>query len=249
MTPRLPIALAIIGLASTSILSTPFAARAQETSPKAETATPEKSTMPKAESMTKIPGAAPEDSEFPMLSAQDRVAFLDARLAALHAGLELTTDQEKLWPPVEQAIRDFRKLVWTQREKMRESMRERIREKMHRLDPVALLQLRSANMIARGESMKKIADAAGPLYATLTDEQKHRLPMLLRVTLHPFGHGRFMMGRWGYGMMGPHMMCRWHHGMMGPGMMERELMGPGMMGPGMMGRGMIGPGMMDGDEE
>jgi zinc resistance-associated protein len=31
------------------------------------------------------------------LGAEDRAAFLDARLAALHAGLKLTPDQEKSW--------------------------------------------------------------------------------------------------------------------------------------------------------
>ena len=35
------------------------------------------------------------------LTPEDRAAFTDARIAALHAGLELNADQEKLWPPVE----------------------------------------------------------------------------------------------------------------------------------------------------
>src|SRR4249920_58305 len=44
------------------------------------------------------------------LSPEDRAAFVDARIAAVHAGLKLTPDQEKLWPPVEAAVRDFAKL-------------------------------------------------------------------------------------------------------------------------------------------
>src|SRR3979411_1383893 len=44
------------------------------------------------------------------MSAEDRAAFADARIAAVHAGLKLTPDQEKLWPPVEAAGRDFAKL-------------------------------------------------------------------------------------------------------------------------------------------
>src|SRR5262245_1812492 len=39
--------------------------------------------------------------------AEDRAAFLDARLAALHAGLKLTPDQEKFWPAFEQAYREL----------------------------------------------------------------------------------------------------------------------------------------------
>src|SRR5471030_1533926 len=44
------------------------------------------------------------------MSLEDRAAFADARIAAVHAGLKLTPDQEKLWPPVESAVRDFAKL-------------------------------------------------------------------------------------------------------------------------------------------
>ena len=44
------------------------------------------------------------------MSSEDRAAFADARIAAVKAGLKLTPDQEKLWPPVEAAVRDFAKL-------------------------------------------------------------------------------------------------------------------------------------------
>src|ERR1700674_501286 len=40
----------------------------------------------------------------------DMRAFADARLAALHAGLGLTPDQEKSWPAFEQASREMAKL-------------------------------------------------------------------------------------------------------------------------------------------
>src|SRR4026208_1766316 len=40
------------------------------------------------------------------LSAEDISAFGDARIAALHAGLKLTAEQEKLWPPGEAAPRE-----------------------------------------------------------------------------------------------------------------------------------------------
>ena len=44
------------------------------------------------------------------MSAEDRAAFADARIAAVHAGLKLNADQEKLWPPVETAVKEFAKL-------------------------------------------------------------------------------------------------------------------------------------------
>jgi hypothetical protein len=44
------------------------------------------------------------------LSPEDRAAFVDARIAALKAGLELTSDQAKNWPTFEQALRDMAQL-------------------------------------------------------------------------------------------------------------------------------------------
>ena len=55
------------------------------------------------------------------LSAEDRAAFTDARIAGLHAGLKLSAEQEKLWPPVETALRDLSK----QRDAQRAARRER----------------------------------------------------------------------------------------------------------------------------
>ena len=42
-------------------------------------------------------------------SPEDRAAFLDARIAALKAGLELNAEQEKNWPPLGSAMRDLAK--------------------------------------------------------------------------------------------------------------------------------------------
>src|SRR3569623_3351174 len=41
------------------------------------------------------------------MNPEDRAALADARIAAVHAGLKLNADQEKLWPPVAAAVRDF----------------------------------------------------------------------------------------------------------------------------------------------
>ncbi len=51
-------------------------------------------------------------------------------------------------------------------------------------DPVARLRERADNMAASATAMKKIADAADPLYKTLDDGQKRRLAVLTH-------HGRF----------------------------------------------------------
>jgi hypothetical protein len=53
--------------------------------------------------------AAADDSAQPRsrFSPEDRAAFLDARIAALKAGLELNANQEENWQPLESAMRDL----------------------------------------------------------------------------------------------------------------------------------------------
>ena len=113
------------------------------------------------------------------LSPEDRAAMLDARIAAVHAGLKLTPDQEKLWPPVETAVRDFAKQRMDRmsaRMKAREDAENQ--DQQTPPDPVARLRRRAEAMAATSDSLKKIADAADPLYKTLDDGQKRRLAML-----------------------------------------------------------------------
>jgi len=117
------------------------------------------------------------------MSPEDRAAFVDARIAAVHAGLKLNADQEKLWPPIEAAVRDFAKLS-IERANARMNAPQGDADKPD--DPVARLRQRADNMGATSAALKKIADAADPLYKTLDDGQKRRLAML---TYHrgPFG--------------------------------------------------------------
>jgi hypothetical protein len=113
------------------------------------------------------------------LSPEDRAAMLDARIAAVHAGLRLTPDQDKLWPPVEAAVRDFAKLRMDRanaRMKTREEAEDRDQDTPE--DPVARLRQRADDMAATSAALKKIADAADPLYKTLDDGQKRRLALL-----------------------------------------------------------------------
>jgi hypothetical protein len=131
------------------------------------------------------------------MSAEDRVAFADARIAGVHAGLKLTPDQEKLWPPVESAVRDFAKMRIDRanaRMKAREEAQKQDAQKPDDQtpdDPVARLRARADRMATTATALKKIADAADPLYKTLDDGQKRRLAMLT----HHRG-GRFGGGGW-----------------------------------------------------
>ena len=110
------------------------------------------------------------------MNPEDRAAYADARIAAVHAGLKLNADQEKLWPPVETAVREFAKLRIDRANARMNSSRDDSSQKP--ADPVTRLRDHADNMATMAASMKKIADAADPLYRTLDDSQKRRLAVL-----------------------------------------------------------------------
>src|SRR3954467_2876701 len=127
------------------------------------------------------------------INPEDRAAFADARIAAVKAGLKLTPDQEKLWPPIEAAVRDFAKLRIDRANARMNGPRDDDAQKPE--DPVARLRDRAEAMGATATAMKRIAEAADPLYKTREDGQKRRLAVLPRM-----GGGR--MG--GEGWRTPH---------------------------------------------
>jgi len=138
-------------------------------------------------------------------SAEDISAFGDARIAALHAGLKLSAEQEKNWPAVESALRDLAK----QRSEWFAARASADRPK----DAIERLTLRADAMTKRGAALKKLADAAGPLYKSLDEGQQHRFVMLARLGGRHFG-----------GERGPHDRRGWMH--RGPGGFERGPMRP-----------------------
>jgi hypothetical protein len=119
-------------------------------------------------------------------SPEDRAAYTDARIAAVHAGLKLSAEQEKLWPPVEAAVREFAKLRIDRANARMNAPRDGDAQKPD--DPVSRLRERADTMAASAAAMKKIADAADPLYKTLDDGQKRRLAVLTGMG-HRFGEG------------------------------------------------------------
>src|ERR1700743_1601415 len=122
------------------------------------------------------------------INPEDRAAFADARIAAVHAGLKLTPDQEKLWPPLEAAVRDFAKLR-IDRANARMNAGSDDKGAQNQDDPVARLRERAVNMTASGAALKKIADAADPLYKTLDEGQKRRLKILTHMEHRFDGNG------------------------------------------------------------
>jgi zinc resistance-associated protein len=104
-------------------------------------------------------------------SAEDVAAFSDARIAGLKAGLKLKPEQEKNWTPMETALRDFAK--------QRSDLLAKRSSTAPASNPVEVLRSRADAMNASAASLKRLADAAEPLYKSLDDGQKQRMFVLL----------------------------------------------------------------------
>jgi hypothetical protein len=109
------------------------------------------------------------------LTAGDVHALTDARIGLVKAALQLTPEQARFWPPIEQAIRES-----AQGRAHRIAELKQLAEQAGRrdFDPVTLMRGRAANLTERGDSLHKLAEAWQPLYQTLNPEQKERLRLL-----------------------------------------------------------------------
>jgi len=122
------------------------------------------------------------------LNAAERNNLTDMRIDLAKAALQLTPDQEKLWPPVENAIRaraeDRRARIAKIQETVGRRADESRVEAMRNRDPVAFLQRRSEALAQRSADLDKLADAWQPLYKTLSPEQRQRMTALAIFVLH-----------------------------------------------------------------
>src|SRR6201987_3838975 len=92
----------------------------------------------------------------PQMNPTDRAAFTDARIAAVKAGLKLSADQEKLWPPVETAVRDFAKLRIDRANARMNAQQDDSKDSQKPHDPVARLRDRAETMATTAAALKKI---------------------------------------------------------------------------------------------
>jgi hypothetical protein len=124
--------------------------------------------------------APPADAPRSRPTAEDAAALTDARIAALRTGLKLSAEQEKLWPPIESAIRALAKQR-ADRMMARADARGGDNNPPSRPDPLERMRRNADAMSASGAALKQLADAAEPLYKTFDDGQKRRFTMLLRM--------------------------------------------------------------------
>jgi hypothetical protein len=132
---------------------------------------------------TPSPAAAPEQ-----LNTTDRNTITDMRVDLVKAALQLTPDQEKLWPPVESAIRARAEDRRARIAKIQETVGMRADqsrvEAMSNRDPIAFLQRRSEALAQRSADLDKLAEAWQPLYKTLSQEQRRRMAALAIFVIH-----------------------------------------------------------------
>src|SRR3954463_16310656 len=107
------------------------------------------------------------------LSDAEFKTLTDRRIELVKFALQLTPDQAKYWPAVEEAIR-ARAMARHQRLANLVARASGQRE----FSPVELLRERANALATRAEGLKRLADAWQPLYASLDDNQKARLRLL-----------------------------------------------------------------------
>ncbi|MFD2227016.1 Spy/CpxP family protein refolding chaperone, partial [Microvirga arabica] len=117
----------------------------------------------------------------PRLTQDDYNRLVDARIASIRAGLKLSADQERLWAPVESAIRTAAGERFTR-------MQERPdRDERRSMDFMQRLERRSAMVTERAQRSTAVATALRPLWDTLTEDQKRIAPRLMREAVHEDG--------------------------------------------------------------
>ena len=108
-------------------------------------------------------------------SAADLNSLTDARVGMIKAALQLTPDQEKYWPAVEDAIRTRSKNRQARLERVAELRDSGPMEALRERNPIELMQRRAEALTQRAADLKKEADAWEPLYKTLSQDQKKRM--------------------------------------------------------------------------
>lgn len=116
-------------------------------------------------------------------SAADLNSLTDMRVAVVKAALQLTPDQEKYWPPLEEAIRARSKSRIARLERVAELRDNGPTDALGERNPVDLMQRRADLLLQRGNDLKKVADAWQPLYKTLSQDQKRRMAYVSMVAL------------------------------------------------------------------
>ena len=106
----------------------------------------------------------------------DYEALVDARLAAIEAGLRLTEEQRKLWPALEQAYRAHALARIDRRDRRGPDGRDQD----ERPDFPQRLEQRAERVTGQALRLTALSNAIRPFWASLDERQKRLLPVLMR---------------------------------------------------------------------
>ena len=124
------------------------------------------------------------------LNEADVAAVTDARVNVIKSTLQLTADQEKLWPAVEDAIRARardRQTRLANLQKEADELRGKSRVEILRdRNPIEFLNKRADALTQKAADL---AEAWQPLYQTLTPDQKRRMGHLAITALRDLRNG------------------------------------------------------------
>jgi hypothetical protein len=110
----------------------------------------------------------------PWVNAEGIAVLIDAGIGALKAALKLTSAQEAYWPAIDAALRELIKARLERMSALREGPPSATNLVEH-------LRRRGEAMATGGAGLKKLSDAADPLFQSLDDSQKQRLKSLVQM--------------------------------------------------------------------
>ncbi|MFO1147582.1 MAG: Spy/CpxP family protein refolding chaperone [Alsobacter sp.] len=121
-------------------------------------------------------------------TAQDAAAVLDARLAALKTVIGMTAEQEKLWAPLDAAVRQVARNAADRR-----LQREGAAQPQDFVD----ILVRSADAeAARVADVKAVSAALKPLVVSLSEAQRRRIPAFLGMREGRYGQPQPLAELW-----------------------------------------------------
>ena len=100
--------------------------------------------------------ACAQEASHVRLTPNELNVLTDARIAMTKGALQLTPEQQKFWPPIEEAIRGRAEARHHRMAALR-SLAEQAGQRD--FDPVALMRGRAENLAERGANLKKLAEA------------------------------------------------------------------------------------------
>jgi hypothetical protein len=119
------------------------------------------------------PGQTPASAHVMTVATHTPV---DTRINNLHARLQITADQESLWQPVAQVMRDNASTM--------DSLKQSRMANANNMSAIDDLRTYGQVIDAHADGVKKLTSAFEPLYNSMSDTQKHNADLIFRSNTH-----------------------------------------------------------------